>query len=58
MSWHPHNDDEDPTANDCNYNFLRFSSLLCLDSLHVCLSGRRDTRLQGLSDERKTLEMA
>ena len=21
MSWHPHNDEEDPTANDCNYNF-------------------------------------
>lgn len=21
MSWHPHNDEEDPSANDCNYNF-------------------------------------
>ena len=21
MSWHPHEDEEDPTANDCNYNF-------------------------------------
>ena len=21
MSMHPHNDPEDPTANDCNYNF-------------------------------------
>ena len=27
---HPHNDPEDPTANDCNYNFAQMLFAFCL----------------------------
>jgi len=27
---HPHNDDEDPTANDCNFNFPQLVFAFCL----------------------------
>ena len=30
MSMHPHNDPEDPTAHDCNYNFPQMLFAFCL----------------------------
>ena len=58
MSWHPHDDEKDPTANDCNYNFPQVLFAFILGFMHVCPCGRRDTRLQGLPNKREALEMA
>ena len=37
MSWHPHDDEEDPTARNCNYNFPRvlFAFLLGFTCMFV-----------------------
>ena len=47
---HPHNDPEDPSANECNYNFAQVVFAFCLgrDS-NVCAGCGRDKRFQGVS---------
>jgi len=37
MSMHPHNDEEDPTANECNYNFPQLVFAFLLGSIMMFL---------------------